>query len=81
MIFSVYVLRSDKEDYVYVGMTGNLERRIKQHNSGKVVSTKHYKPFKIIYSEDCPDGTTARAREKYLKSSAGKNYLRFILDK
>ena len=61
---------------LYVGMTENLERRLKEHNKGKSKFTKGNLPWKLIYSEEFPDYSTARKREKYLKSTAGKNWLR-----
>ncbi len=49
--------------------------RLKEHNSGKNRFTKGHLPWKIIYTEIHPDWVTARAREKYLKSAAGKKWL------
>jgi len=49
-----------------------------QHNSGRGRSTRPYKPFKLIHTEIWEDRLSARKREKYLKSTAGKNYLRRI---
>lgn len=44
----VYVLRSLSSEFVYVGSTDNLKRRLSQHNEGTVQSTKHYRRYEII---------------------------------
>ncbi|MBK7288955.1 MAG: GIY-YIG nuclease family protein [Chitinophagaceae bacterium] len=79
MIF-VYAIKSLSRNYLYVGMTNNLERRIAEHNNGENKSTKAYRPFKLIYSETFPDRISARAKEKYLKSGIGKEFLKMLPD-
>lgn len=68
MITSLYILESQKDNSYYVGITNNLRRRIEEHNLGKVFSTKHKIPFKLIFSQDFPDKAAAMAKEKQLKS-------------
>jgi putative endonuclease len=60
----------------YVGFTHNLKKRIKDHNNGGVVSTKNRIPFELVYWEGCLNQTDATNREKYLKSSWGKRYIK-----
>ncbi|MBI5476194.1 MAG: GIY-YIG nuclease family protein [Ignavibacteriales bacterium] len=43
--YTVYVLRSLSDVKRYIGMTNDLHRRIREHNSGKVFSTKSRRPF------------------------------------
>ena len=73
--FYVYVLQSELDKNFYTGYTVNLEKRLKEHNSGKVISTKSRKPFNLIYWEGCLNQQDATKREKYLKSSWGKRYI------
>lgn len=75
MVF-VYVLKSDIDDRFYVGLTQDVEKRLKEHNFGKTRSTKGYRPWKLIHVEEYPDRSTARDREKYLKSGYGKQWLK-----
>ncbi len=75
-MITVYVLLSEKDAATYVGMALNVFARLKEHNSGKNKYTKGHLPWKIIYTEDHPDWSSARVREKYLKSTAGKNWLK-----
>ena len=72
----VYVLKSLKDNKWYTGITGDLGARLKEHNSGRVFSTKSRKPFKIMYYEASLDKKDAEARERYLKSGMGKRYLK-----
>ena len=76
----VYTLSSIKKNYIYVGMTKDLDERIKRHNSGREKTTKPYLPFQLIYTEQCADRLQGRKREKYWKSGVGKEQLRKIRD-
>jgi putative endonuclease len=79
-MFTVYALKSLSQNFIYVGMTENLEERLQRHNLGYNKSTKRFVPFKLIYSENCETGQEARIREKYLKSTSGKRFLRSVLN-
>ena len=75
-MFYVYALMSLSRNYIYVGMTDNVERRFHEHQSGKNRTTKPYRPFKIILVESFQTRLMARNREKYLKSGIGKEFLK-----
>ena len=72
----VYVLKSQKSDNWYTGMTNDLKRRFSEHNNGDSTYTRPRGPYKLIYYEASLDEKDARAREKYLKSGVGKRYLK-----
>lgn len=74
-MWQVYVLQSLRFEKTYVGMTQHLERRLEQHNGGRSKFTSAYIPWKVIYVERYASSVEARAREKYLKSAAGKRYI------
>ena len=57
-------------------MTNNLDRRLAEHNAGRHVYTKRYMPWEVLYYELFKTRVDARAREKYLKSAAGRRFLR-----
>lgn len=76
MYYYVYVLLSEKDNQFYTGYTSDLKRRLSEHQSGKVHSTKYRLPLKLIYFEGCLHQQDATRREKYLKSGNGKIYLR-----
>jgi predicted GIY-YIG superfamily endonuclease len=75
----VYVIESSTDQTWYTGMALNVQKRLADHNAGKNRFTKGHLPWQIIYLEIHPDWQTAREREKYLKSAAGKIWLRNYL--
>lgn len=74
--YTIYALKSKARDWVYVGMTVNLEKRFGEHQKGKVRSTKPYRPFELIFKLECGTRVEARAKEKYYKHGQGKEYLK-----
>ena len=77
-MYKAYAIKSKNRNYIYVGLTTNLEERLNRHNSGTNRTTSAYCPFDLIYSEECFDRKSARIREKYLKSGIGKEFLKNI---
>ncbi|MDZ7744358.1 MAG: GIY-YIG nuclease family protein [Candidatus Saccharibacteria bacterium] len=77
----VYVLRSLSNASYYVGFTHNLRGCITEHNAGLSPSTKPYRPWEILYYEAHRSEEDARRREKYLKTSSGKQALRRMIRK
>ncbi len=77
--YFVYAISSLTRKYIYVGMTNNPARRIKQHNDGKERTTRAYRPFRQIYLEEFPNREFARVKEKFLKTGIGKEYLKSLL--
>lgn len=75
-MYFVYVLRGKFDNNFYTGFTSDLEKRIEDHNSGKVLSTKKRTPFEVFYYECCLNQADAIHREKYLKATYGKRYIR-----
>jgi putative endonuclease len=75
-MFYVYVLRSLTDSGLYIGCTADLKNRIKAHTSGKIESTQKRLPFDLIYYEACLNKRDAFHREKYLKTTYGRRYLK-----
>lgn len=75
-MFFVYVLKDKHHNDLYTGFTNDLLRRFDEHKSGQVQSTKRYQNLQVIYYEVCIDRRDAFAREKFLKSGAGKLFLK-----
>jgi len=75
-MFYNYVLQSEKNKNLYVGYTGDLRKRLKEHNQGLNRSTKPYSPWKLIYYEACLNENDAKRREIYLKTSQGQRLLK-----
>ena len=76
MTFYVYILQSKKDGNFYTGYTFDLNKRINEHNSGKVKSTLYRRPLCMVYFESCINQQDALHREKYLKTAWGKKYIK-----
>ena len=74
----VYILQSFKDKKTYIGSTNNLERRLQEHNAGKVRSTQHRRPFQLLFMEERPSAQDAKQRELWWKSGAGRRKLKTI---
>lgn len=72
----VYVLLSDRMNKTYTGSTTDLDRRLEEHNSGMNFSTKKYIPWKLFYKEEYQSLNEARKREQYLKTCAGRKFIK-----
>lgn len=66
-MFYCYILKSLKSGRYYVGSTENVESRLKLHNTGNVVSTSSYRPWKTVYVESFTSFRDARSKEKQIK--------------
>ncbi|MFA6169522.1 MAG: GIY-YIG nuclease family protein [Candidatus Margulisiibacteriota bacterium] len=80
MKYFVYILQSQKDQKYYIGQTSDLNRRIFEHNRGKVFSTRNRIPFELIYSEECATKIEAIRKEKHFKSyKKTKDLLKHLL--
>jgi putative endonuclease len=76
-MFYVYSIRSESfSEKTYLGFTSNIEQRLAEHNSGKSIYTRTYKPWKLIGFLAFDQKIKALKFEKYLKTNAGKIFLR-----
>ncbi len=75
-MYYIYILQSKKDKNWYTGYTDDLRKRFKEHNEGRVYSTKGRGPFELIYYEACLNQQDATSREKHLKTGMGKRYLK-----
>ncbi len=75
-MFYVYVLMSLTDKGFYIGCTNDLRNRIRAHRCGEVKSTEGRLPVQLIYYEACLSKVDAFKREKYLKTTYGRRYIR-----
>lgn len=73
--YCTYVLRSFVDGKLYIGYSTDLQTRFEAHQHGKVESTRHRRPFELIYYEVCTCQADAIAREKYFKTHYGRMFL------
>ena len=74
-MFTVYILQ-DETGKLYKGMTGNLKRRLSEHRSGHTQTTRAMNNLSVVYKEEYDTFYEARKRELYLKSAAGRKFLK-----
>ncbi|MFA6421127.1 MAG: GIY-YIG nuclease family protein [Patescibacteria group bacterium] len=77
-MYYVYVLKSVVDDRIYIGQTGDLRRRFKEHQAGRDYTTKKYGGVCLIFYEAFYSKIDSIRREKYFKTSKGKVSLRLI---
>lgn len=78
-MFYVYVLKSERFDRFYIGNTNSLEFRLRDHNEGRVKSTKPYSPFIIVYYEVFNTRAEAVRRERAIKRMKRGNSFEIML--
>ena len=68
-MFYVYVLKSKKDNKLYIGYTSDLKRRLAEHKRGKSENISHRLPIELVYYESYKNKEDAQDREKGLKNS------------
>ena len=63
----LYILKSIHLKTSYTGVATHLNKRLREHNLGRVRSTKHYRPWIVVYSERFTTMSEAKKREWFLK--------------
>ena len=79
----IYAIYNRENKKIYIGQTNNINRRILEHNN-KVLNKGHFTSrysgqWELIYKEEVRDRSTAIAREKQLKSSRGRAFLKNLI--
>jgi predicted GIY-YIG superfamily endonuclease len=74
----VYILKSKKsKSRVYIGITNNIDRRLKEHSNPKSDSyTRRYAPWTLATYIAFTNVRLAEEFEMYLKSHSGRAFLR-----
>ena len=77
--FYVYILASQRNGTLYVGVTNDLRRRVYEHQSGRIDGfTKDYRTYMLVYAEEYASITDAIRREKQLKGGSRAQKMRLI---
>lgn len=67
-MYTVYILQSELKGIYYTGHTKDIQERLQRHNNGRVKSTKHGVPWKIVHLEKYQTKAEASKRELEIKS-------------
>ena len=78
-MFYTYILKSQLNKRTYTGSTSDINRRLGEHNRGKVRSSKAYKPYDILQVEEFQTEKEAKKREAFFKTSSGRKEIKEIL--
>jgi putative endonuclease len=75
IMWYVYILKSSIDNNLYIGSTNDIKRRLAEHNSGKVDSTKTRVPLKLEACFSVKDKVKAVKLEQYFKTGSGRAFL------
>jgi putative endonuclease len=75
-MFYVYVLCSQSSGKLYIGQTGDIKRRLKEHQTGLARYTHGKGPWELMFAEEYQTRSEAMARERFLKTGRGRVWLK-----
>ncbi|HET8574917.1 MAG TPA: GIY-YIG nuclease family protein [Candidatus Paceibacterota bacterium] len=75
MNFIVYILRN-KIGKIYIGQTKDVNKRVLVHNETGTGYTSKYRPWELVYKEKYSTRSEAMQRKKFLKSGAGRDWIK-----
>jgi putative endonuclease len=74
-MYYVYILRSQSNGRFYVGSTGHVENRLREHNAGESKSILAGRPWEALHTESYPTLAEARKQERKIKARGIGRYL------
>lgn len=78
MPWYLYVVKC-RDQSLYTGITTDISRRIKEHNTKKgAFYTQNKTPVELVYREDLSDQSSARKREAAIKRLTRKEKIELI---
>jgi len=75
MASMVYILKSEQNGRYYVGSTGDVAKRLANHNSGGTPSARPHRPWKLVYVEEHGTPEEERRRERAIKRQKSRRYI------
>ena len=79
MIFTMYIIYSPSLDKFYIGYTSDLQKRLKEHNSGISDFTSVATDWELKYNELFSDRKSAMNREKEIKKKKSRKYIEWLI--
>jgi len=75
----VYIIKSEKNEQLYIGQTQNIDQRLESHNTGRSIYTKNLGPWALLALKVCDTRSGAIKWEKKIKNlRSGTLILNFI---
>ena len=75
-MYYVYILLNETKTRTYTGVADDVDKRLADHNAGRVKSSRPYRPYKIIHAESFETLKQARQKERFYKSTTGRRKLK-----
>ena len=75
----VYILQSKRNGHFYVGSTDHFQQRMKQHQEGKIRTTRRLLPVDLVLKQQCSDIQTAKRVERKIKKFKRRDYIQKIV--
>ncbi|OGS37958.1 MAG: hypothetical protein A2551_04415 [Elusimicrobia bacterium RIFOXYD2_FULL_34_30] len=73
--YIIYLIRSEKDNSLYIGCTIDVDKRLREHNLGMSKYTHAKKPWIIEWYCIFYDKTMAYNFEQYLKTGSGRAFI------
>ena len=85
-MFFAYAIHNKIRDKIYIGHTSDLEMRINRHNKLLPTKLKSYTSknngfWRLIHKEEFFTRREAMKREKELKSSRGRQFIKSLISR
>ena len=76
IMYYVYILLNEAKIRTYTGVAEDVNKRLTEHNAGRVKASRPYRPYKIIHTESFETLKEARQKEKFYKSTTGRRRIK-----
>jgi len=76
----LYILRSEKNGHFYTGIAADVGDRLRRHNGGRSISTKSGRPWRVVYTEEFADRSSAMCRERQIKSWKSREMIEQLIE-
>ena|SRR3989338_773079 len=80
-MYYVYILLNEAKTRTYTGVADDINKRLAEHNAGRVKSSRPYRPYQIAHTEPFETLSKARQRERFYKLTTGRRKLKEMLFK
>jgi putative endonuclease len=80
-MYFLYILKSEKLEKYYVGISQNPELRLQYHNTIEKGFTSRYRPWKLVFKQEFESRNVAQQKENMIKKWKSKEIIRKVISK